>query len=178
MALFRRKDEQRSEPAIGVGELLLQGRDMIHQTAQAHDARWGLSEAERWDLDQTSGTIRWTFGDRVAEAPAQILGTFSPTSGTWLWAWANDSLLPSVRTTSEEVRSWGERNGQTMLTTPKLALTENQVADLVGIAFRLARASGFYRATAGQAQIHLTFGTVTITTDSGEVEEFNIRVDA
>lgn len=176
MALFKRKNTQASTPETSVAELLLQGRDMIDQTAQAHNARWGLGMADRWDLDQTSGTIRWTFSDRVAEAPAQILGSFSPSSGTWLWAWANDSLLPSMRTASDEVRSWGERNGQTMLTTPKLTLTEDQVADLVSVAFRLSRASGFYRAPAGQAEIHLTFGTVTITTQTGTTEEFKIGV--
>ncbi|MFC5024124.1 DUF6882 domain-containing protein [Streptomyces coeruleoprunus] len=29
--------------------------------------------------------MTWTFPDRTATAPAQILGSFSPASGSWLW---------------------------------------------------------------------------------------------
>ena len=64
-----------------------------------------------------------------------------------------------------------------MLTTAKMALTEEQVADLVSVAFRLSGATGFYRAPAGHSQLHVTFGTVTITRDDGKAEEFSITVD-
>jgi hypothetical protein len=52
---------------------------MIEQLGRAHMS-WGLGSADRWDLDQTTGIITWTFPDKTATAPAQILGSFSPGS--------------------------------------------------------------------------------------------------
>lgn len=72
MPLLRRK---RGDEPDDLGVLLSQGHDMIQQTGQAHSQRWGLGSALRWDLDLASGLLRFTFPDRVAEAPFQILGT-------------------------------------------------------------------------------------------------------
>src|SRR5688500_1910471 len=98
MALFRRGPRQ-SPTAPDVASLMLQGADAIDQTGQAHAERWGLRTADAWSIDQESGLIRWTFGDRTVEAPVQVLGSYG-LGGTWSWAWANESLLPSIRTTS------------------------------------------------------------------------------
>ena len=63
MGLFRRgaKSTDPGEGADDTGLLMLQGQDMIAQTGRAHADRWGLGTAQRWDLDQETGTIRWTF---------------------------------------------------------------------------------------------------------------------
>src|SRR5690349_15265689 len=64
-----------SEPEqVDLGTLLLQGEDMINQLAQAHMS-WGLGAANRWGLDQSTGIITWTFPDKTATAPAQIIGS-------------------------------------------------------------------------------------------------------
>ena len=174
MARFRR---QRNDPAADLGTLLLEGQDMIEQTGRAHAEAWGLGSADRWDLDQTTGLLRFTFPDRVAEAPAQILGTYSPNGETWVWAWANASLLPDLRKDSEHVRAWGEQNGADLLTTAKLPLDAEQAADVAAFAFRISKATGFYRAPAGAAQVFLTFGPVTLTDSNGDQETFAISVE-
>ena len=75
MPLFKRKPSTPSTPGVSVAVLMLEGHDMIEKTAAAHRDRWGLRDADRWDLDQTSGKIKWTFADRLAEAPVQVLGS-------------------------------------------------------------------------------------------------------
>ena len=170
--LFKRK-----QGSAGLGVLLLQGRDMIERTASVHAARWGLGTAERWDLDQTMAVIRWTFPDKTAEAPAQILGSYSPRSGSWLWAWANDSLRPATRTASEAARDWGAANGQALLTRPRLEVTEEQADEITAIAFRVTMATGFYRAPTGSGVVYVTFGQVTITPAIGEPETLDIAVE-
>jgi|SRR5690349_7319747 len=62
--------------------LLLQGDEMIEQLARAHMS-WGLGAADRWGLDQSTGTITWTFPDKTATAPAQIIGSYSPSATSW-----------------------------------------------------------------------------------------------
>ncbi|MCF3134759.1 hypothetical protein [Streptomyces olivochromogenes] len=42
---------------------------MIEQLARAHMS-WGLGSADRWDLDQTTGIITWTFPEINADAQA------------------------------------------------------------------------------------------------------------
>jgi len=170
--LFKRK-----QASGGFGVLLLQGQDMIERTASAHAARWGLGTAERWDLDQTTAVIRWSFPDKTAEAPAQILGSYSPRSGSWLWAWANDSLLPGLRTASEAARVWGAANDQALLTRPRLEVTEEQADEIAAIAFRVTTATGFYRAPTGSGIVYVTFGRVTIMPVAGEPEMFDITVE-
>lgn len=158
-----------------MADALLQGTDMLQQTTAAHASRWGLGTAERWDLDAAVGVLRWTFPDRVAEAPVQVLGSYSPSGASWMWAWANDSLPTDLRTDSEAVRAFGERQGHAALTTPVLDdVSEEQVADLTAMAFRITKASGFYRAPAGRSHLYTTFGPVVLTTDDGRSETFSI----
>ena len=180
IGIFRRggadSDEPEKAEVADVGELLLQGHDMIRQTAAAHDDRWGLGTAERWDLDQTAVTLRWTFADKVVEAPAQLLGLYSPADSTWTWAWASRSVPPSLSVDSEVVRSWGEQHGQRFLVQPTAVLTDERVADVVAVAFRLSGATGFYRGPAGSVVAYMTFGPVTIMPNEGEEEHFAIAV--
>ncbi|HEX4018049.1 MAG TPA: hypothetical protein VHX15_15045 [Frankiaceae bacterium] len=150
---------------------------MIQRSVQAHVARWGLGSADRWDLDQTTGVIRWTFADKIVEAPAQFTGTYSARGRSWMWAWANDTLLPAMCRTSGEVRRWGEANGHVFLQRPQVEASAEQAEDIAAIAFRISRATGFYRAPAGASVLYLTFGTVTITPTGGAPEEFSIGVE-
>ena len=61
-----------------------------------------------WGVDMDRGTI--TFGDDY-EFPMQILGTFSFSSQTWLWAWANEaSQIPkNLLKDSLELKKYGEK---------------------------------------------------------------------
>jgi hypothetical protein len=174
MPLFKRSREQPASTGGDIGTLLLQGQEMIAQTARAHADRWALGTAERWDLDQTTGILRWSFADKVVEAPAQLLGTYSPAGESWWWAWANESLSPALRQASEDVRRWGESNGQSILTQPQIQVTEEGAADLAAIAFRISDATGFYRSPAGRSLVFMTFGTVTIRRADGASETFTI----
>lgn len=173
--MFKRRVEALADD---LGLVLLQGQDMLKQTALAHSRQWGLGSAQRWDLDQSRGSVRWTFPERVAEAPVQVLGTHGSAGGSWLWAWANESLLPPLRAASEKVRDWGRAHGHVSLTTPKLeGISDKQAADLAAIAFRLTNATGFYRAPAGSSSLYLTFGAVTFTHADGHQEKFAINLD-
>ncbi|MER6911675.1 DUF6882 domain-containing protein [Streptomyces sp. NPDC000594] len=156
-----------------LGTLLLQGEDLIGGLAQAHRT-WGLGSAQRWDLDQRTGLISWTFPDRTATAPAQILGSYSPTAGSWLWAWANESILPSLGRDARSLREWGERHGHAAFTEPTLPVDEESVATLTALAVRITRAGGFYRAPAGASVVMVTFGPVTLTAADGTTSAFTV----
>lgn len=156
--------------------LIMQGESMIEQLAQAH-MTWGLGTADRWGLDQTTGLITWTFQDKTATASAQILGSHNPSTGTWLWAWANSSILPAMSRDSLVVRDWGASGGHHAFTEPKLDVDPEQAGSLTAVAVRITRATGFYRATGGASVPIITFGPVTLTNRDGTASTFKIAID-
>ena len=153
--------------------LLTEGREMIDRTTQAHRERWGLGTAKRWVLDQDDGRIVWSFEDHVASAPAQILGSWNGKVSSFVWSWDNDSdPAAAVRTTAEEVRAFGAENGVGALATSPLKLDEEQVRDLVAVAFRLGRCTGLYHPYDGVLATYITFGPVTVEEAGGRTSTF------
>ncbi|WP_393054800.1 DUF6882 domain-containing protein [Streptomyces sp. LN549] len=156
--------------------LLLQGEDMIDQLARAHTS-WGLGSADRWGLDQRTGLITWSFPDKTATAPAQILASFSPSSGSWLWAWANESILPEMSRDARGVRDWAEAHGHHSLTRPKADVDEQAAATLAALAVRITKATGFYRGPGANSVAVITFGPVTLADADGSTSTFSINTD-
>jgi hypothetical protein len=167
----RRKSEQ-----IDMATLLLQGEDMIDQLAQAHRT-WGLGSADRWGLDQRTGIITWTFPDKTATAPAQILASFNPSAGSWLWAWANESILPEMSRDSRAVRDWAEAHGQHGLAEPKVQADAETASTLTALAVRITGATGFYQGAASTSIPIITFGPVTLTAEDGTTSTFTININ-
>jgi hypothetical protein len=156
--------------------LLLQGEDIIGQLARAHQS-WGLGSADRWDLDQTTGLIRWTFPDKTASALAQILASFSPASNSWMWAWANPSILPKMSRDARSLRQWGDAHGQQLFSRPKFDADEQTAATLVALAVRITRATGLYRGPAPNTYVIITFGPITLTNADGTTSSVTINID-
>ncbi|MEU0272394.1 DUF6882 domain-containing protein [Streptomyces sp. NPDC006307] len=182
MGWFKRADKPdsaaqgQSLDQADLSELLLQGEDMIEQLARAHMS-WGLGSADRWGLDQMTGVITWTFPDRTATAPAQILGSFSPSSGSWLWAWANESIVPEMSRDALEFRDWAEAHGHGGLARPEIEADEATASALVALAVRVTAATGYYRAPGGNSVLIITFGPVTLTAADGSTSSFELTVD-
>jgi hypothetical protein len=153
--------------------LLLQGRDLIDRTTRAHAERWGLGTAKRWALDQGTGIVRWSFEDRVVSASAQILGSWNSKVGTFVWGWDNETIQPSLRATAEQVRAYGVANDVVALTTSPLNLDEEQVRDLMAVAFGVSHSTGLYHPYDGQLATYIAFGTVTIEEPGGVTSTFD-----
>ena len=153
--------------------LLQQGRDQIDRTTRAHAQRWGLGTAQRWVLDQTTGIIRWSFEDHVVSAPAQVLGSWNSEVSTFVWAWDNETIQPSLSALAGQVRAFGVEHEVPALSASPLKLDEEQVRDLVAVAFAVAQGTGIYHPYDGQLATYLTFGTVTIEEPGGRVSSFD-----
>ncbi len=149
---------------------------MIEQTSSAHRQRWQLGSAATWAVDLGSGTITWQFDQYVATAPVQIIGSYSEARGQWTWAWAIGSVPAPLCAAAEEVRSVGVAAGHTALTTPTVKVDEAGAADLMATAFRLSKATGFYRGPGSDAT-YFTFGDVTLDRVDGTSDVFRVAVD-
>jgi hypothetical protein len=134
----------------------------LRLSTEAHSA-WGFGRHESWDLDQSEGIIRFSDPEvNIAEAPAQIVGSFDSNSGTWLWAWANRSIEPRLTEHSLKVKAFGERRGFQRLVEPKWKAGERDCWSMAAISALLNGAQGVYRGDTGAGGVFLTFGAVKI----------------
>jgi hypothetical protein len=153
-----------------LGELLLQGRDMVARTAATHAQRWGLGSAQRWSLDQQAGRIAWHFEDRVASAPVQVLGSWSGQASTFVWSWDNETVLDALCRDAERVRAYGVEHDVLALSSSPLSLSLEQVDDLVALAVRVVGATGLYHPYDGRSATYLLFGDVLVERADGTSE--------
>jgi hypothetical protein len=154
-------DETSGAASHDIDELFDAGRALIGKLAEAHSG-WGCGRSERWGLDQTTGEITWIFPDRIATAPAQILASYNRPKGSWMWAWANESILPPLRRDASRVRDWALANGHPELAEPLLPADERRASDLSALAALITRAKGFYNPASSAVVPIITFGDVRI----------------
>ena len=99
-----------------------------------------------WHLDQ--GTGKLTFSkDGVTKviADAQIVGSYSTYSHTWMWSWANKYVDEGMKKDIGKVKEFGERQNYKKLTTPKWECDEEHAGTLTIAAGYLLKSKGAYR---------------------------------
>jgi len=75
----------------------------------------------------------------------QAVGSISTRSNTWLWAWANESMLPNVCQAVEHVRAFGEREQITEVSDPYWPADEADGWGMTALTACLRQAKGGYR---------------------------------
>ena len=110
------------------------------------EQEYRLSKWSRYDWSQE--TRQLVFSDGGAPkviADIQFVGSVSTKTDTWLWAWDNDSVNPSLFEALLRVRQYGEAHGFPHLTSPKWSAHEVDGWEMTSIAAFLLRAKGAYR---------------------------------
>lgn len=174
MALFRRKPQDTELPDLVT--VLGEGHDAAVRLARMHAEDWGLGSADRWDVDLAAGTITWTFPDRTATAPVQIIGSYSVARTEWIWGWAMVNVPPPLRSAVEAVRAYGEAIGHDVLIADRVPGDGEIAGDLAAIALRVTRATGFYRSPVDPST-HCVFGDVTVTAADGTSRVVHVDVE-
>lgn len=73
------------------------------------ESRFRVNDCPRYDWYQETAEL--VFSDRgkpVVVADIQFVGSLSTRSGSWMWSWANESLLESAKSRIREVRAYGD----------------------------------------------------------------------
>lgn len=107
---------------------------------------YGMGKYERWDYDQATGEL--IFSDKgIAKliTKFQAVGSLSKISKTWLWSWANPSILENVKNEIYQVKEFGEQLGLKELTTAKWKADEIDAWAMTNITGRILEAKGAYR---------------------------------
>lgn len=130
----------------------------------AHDKTWGLGTAKTWNVDQDKGIIFWLFEDgRSAVAPVQIIGTYNPKDGSFLWGWEHPSVAVPLQKHANLVKEYGLKHKVELFTSKKVYVSEEQAWEFTAVANRLAEANGAYRADAGGPLVFMTFGEIKLS---------------
>src|ERR1700682_2700315 len=131
--------------------------EAIHQLMKLNDECkdvYGITTWPRWDYDLEAGTL--TFSENNIPkviATIHVVGTTSISGGTWMWAWANESLTAKVTVASEMVRAFGYAENLTELTHECLPDDEHLGWEMTAIAAKLLRSIGGYRCPDGNGFI-------------------------
>lgn len=78
---------------------LAKANDELESKQAQLNSIYGLGEMKRWWFDQQSATLQFfDVNDRLAvKADIVGIGSFSPKSSSWKWAWSNPTFLPELR---------------------------------------------------------------------------------
>jgi uncharacterized protein DUF6882 len=141
-------------------ELLLEDAIRYLEEVQAALQRdFPIGRYERYDWNQGAGTLVFSqAGQPAVVADVQFVGSVSKASGTWLWSWANGSILEPVKARVREVRAHGEERRFLKLASARWEATEEDGWEMVAIAAYLLGARGAYRSPDGA---NFTFLAIT-----------------
>lgn len=106
-----------------------------------------INDYPRWDYYQESAQLVFSGSERPdLVADVEFVGTLSTASDTWMWSWANFSLLEPVRSRIEAVRDFGEEHGYPLLTVPKWKAYLQDGWHMTALALDVLGGMGVYRA--------------------------------
>lgn len=145
------------------GAFLEGSMEGLRLQTQGHQNAWQFGQEEQWDFDQDSGELVFQFPDKIAKAPAQIIGTFDGKSNTWRWAWANPSIAERLKKDALQVLEYGKQHGIARLTTAQWPAQEMDGWRMTALASRLCSSNGAYRGRAGTTLVFMTFGEIRLS---------------
>ncbi len=105
-----------------------------------------IGEHERFDWDQENGTLVFSNdGIKAVIAKVQFVGSVSTKSNTWLWSWANSSVLNNVKDQMYKVKEFGQSKGFDALINDKWSADEVDGWEMTSITSYILNAKGAYR---------------------------------
>ncbi len=146
--------------------------ELIHLNEHCAD-EFKISHWPRWDYDLDAGTLTFSEeGVPKVVASIQVVGTTSSSVGTWMWAWANDSLPADAIEDVARVREFGQTEDISDLTKSELPDDEHLGWGMTAIAAKLLGAKGAYRCPSGDGFIYFVYLSIGIApNNSGATTE-------
>jgi hypothetical protein len=120
--------------------------------------KYKLSSYERFDYDQQSG--EFVFSDKgVAKVVArfQIVGSVANEAKTWLWSWANASILETACDQIHRVRDFGYTNSIRKLTERKWTAVEADGWEMAAVSAAIIDAKGAYLCPGKSGPVFVVF---------------------
>ncbi|SFF50655.1 hypothetical protein SAMN05518865_10119 [Duganella sp. CF458] len=132
---------------------------------QAMVDNWRLNDYPRWDYYQETAQLVFSGGEQAdLVADVEFVGTLSTASHTWMWSWANFSLLEPVRSRIAAVRGFGEEHDYPLLTVPKWKADAGDGWHMTAVALHVLGGLGVYRAPSDNGFIFMVVMSAQLRT--------------
>lgn len=95
------------------GELLARASDELAKKQSRMQADFEIGSLPRWWFDQDEEKLQFldTVGNITVESVVVPIGSHSPASNTWKWAWSNESFLAPLRSKALPLKQLEELTG-------------------------------------------------------------------
>jgi hypothetical protein len=136
---------------------------MTYLTAHQDEtfAAYNLHSFKRYFWSQDEGTLVFSNGgDPIVIAQIQCVGDVSKLSKTWLWAWANPTVIPKMKPASERVRDYGSEMGYKPLVQAKWPADVVDGWEMTAVTAYLMHAIGAYRTEADHGYQYMIITSV------------------
>jgi hypothetical protein len=123
---------------------------------------WNLGSMKRFlFVQETSMLSFFDASEAVAvQALAVPIGSYAERSATWEWAWANESILPTLQTASASLRELASVTGMRVFELPIVNSSPELSWELTAIGVRHLGALGAYRAPGSPSDLYLAILSV------------------
>jgi hypothetical protein len=129
----------------------------LKEKQNALQTTYSLGAYSRWWFEQGEETLQFFDSENRLGLEADIvhIGSYSPKSNTWLWAWANVSILPKLRAKAEPLRELEAITGYQLFDEFNTFEADELMAwELTAIAVKHLQAKGCYRAPSSDGSHH------------------------
>jgi hypothetical protein len=131
------------------GELLASANEELREKQSRLNIEYCLGDHPRWWFNQETEKLQFLdgSGNVVVEADVIDIGSYSPNSNTWKWAWGNDSVLPALREKALPLKELEEITGFSLFGAEQTFEADEAMAwELTALAVKHLQAPGCYRA--------------------------------
>ena len=137
-------------------DLAKEATELVREANVTLGEKYKMGTWERWDLDQERGLLKFSnAGTEKLRFKACIVGSLSTKSETWLWSWANKSILEEMSSPILTVKKYGEQNAAEKLTKEKWNATEVEGWEVSAVACKLIHGLGVYRGPTGNGFVFI-----------------------
>jgi hypothetical protein len=146
------------------GQLLEEAKAELGRKQDTLQADYLLGSFPRWWFDQATEKLQFVdqYGHALVEADVVDIGSFSPKSKTWKWAWCNDSVLPSLREKAKRLKELEALTGSELFGREEpFEVDEPMAWELAALAVKHLGAKGCYRAPSSSIDGPHTFLAIT-----------------
>jgi len=132
------------------------------------ESTYGIGSHAHFWFDQPSGTLEFrdTAGQPHLTASIIPIGSYSAKSGTWMWAWANKTILPALRERAKRLRDLAAVTGMKLLAQDLINVEPDMPWEITAMAVRHIGAMGAYRAPGKGSDLYPAIMKVTPVTPS------------
>lgn len=126
---------------------------------------YGFGSHKRWMFENDKGKLQFfNHDDQLAiEADIIDIGSYSPANKTWKWAWAYESINPTLKADSLRIKELEDITDLTIFSEKEPVEADEYLAwELAAMAVKHLNAMGCYRAFSSARNVNMFFAITEV----------------